>query len=321
VYAGSPLPVNPTPFEVSLAAIPGLRARAGVELARYTTFRIGGPARLLAEVSSQRALSAVLRVARVAGISVQPLGLGSNVLIPDLGLECVVVRLVGGLRGQRIHGSMVWAGAGLPLGQLARRTAQRGLLGLEALSGFPSTVGGAVFMNAGCYGTEIKDVLVAATVLDADGRRRRMSVVELEPGYRSTILQRTGGFIASALFRLRPGDGVAALARIDELNAKRWASLPSGVPNAGSIFKNPPGDFAGRLIEACGLKGRRIGGAEISEKHANVIVNRGGASANDVLDLMIEAYRAVRAQYGVALAPEIVLTGSLRRRWNEVVSG
>jgi len=315
------LPVNPTQFAASLAAIPGLEVRTGVGLARYTTFRIGGPARYFVEVPSQRALSALLRAARAQGLPVQPLGLGSNVLIPEEGLEAVVARLVGGLRRLRVHGAMVWAGAGLPLGQLARRTARRGLLGLEALSGFPSTVGGAVFMNAGCYGAEIKDGLVAATVLDADGRRHRMSVAELEPAYRSTILQRTGGFVAAALFRLRPGDGVAALARIDELNAKRWASLPSGVPNAGSIFKNPPGDFAGRLIEAGGLKGCRIGGAEISEKHANVIVNRGGATANDVLDLMLKVARAVETKDGVRLVPEIVLAGSLRERWNRALSG
>jgi UDP-N-acetylmuramate dehydrogenase len=315
------LPVNPNSFEPSLAAVPGLRVRANVPLAPYTTFRIGGPARYLVEVSSQGALAGLLRTAHSHGIRAQPLGLGSNVLFPDEGLDCAAVRLTGGLRGFRVRGPLVWAGAGLPLGQLARRLAQRGLLGLEALSGFPSTVGGAVFMNAGCYGAEIKDVLLAVTVLDAAGNRRRLTVGELEPGYRSTTLQRDGGFIASALFRLRPGDGTAALARIDELNAKRWASLPSGVPNAGSIFKNPPGDFAGRLIEACGLKGRRAGGAEISQKHANVIVNRGGASARDVLDLMIEAFRAVWAENGVALVPEIVLTGSLRRRWNEVVSG
>jgi UDP-N-acetylmuramate dehydrogenase len=318
------LPVNSTQsteFAASLAGIPGLRLRAGVGLARYTTFRIGGSARYLVEASTQRALAGLLRTARSCAVPVHPLGLGSNVLFPDEGLDAAVVRLVGGLRSHRIRGSMVWAGAGLPLGQLARRTSQRGLLGLEALSGFPSTVGGAVFMNAGCYGAEIKDVLIAATVLDAQGNRHRLSVAELEPAYRSTILQRNGGFIASALFRLRPGDGAAALARIDELNAKRWASLPSGVANAGSIFKNPPGDFAGRLIEVCGLKGRRVGAAAISEKHANVIVNRGGATASDVLGLMIEAYRQVAAKHGVKLVPEIVLTGSLRQRWNAVVSG
>jgi UDP-N-acetylmuramate dehydrogenase len=147
------------------------------------------------------------------------------------------------------------------LPQAARRAAKAGLGGLEALSGFPSTVGGAVFMNAGCYGTEIKDVLVSARVVTRDGQRQRISISELEPSYRKTNLGRSRAIVTRAHFALTPGDPKTLLARIDELNAKRWASLPSGQPNAGSIFKNPPGDYAGRLIEACGLKGARRGGA------------------------------------------------------------
>jgi UDP-N-acetylmuramate dehydrogenase len=284
-------------------------------LARYTTFRIGGPARWLIDVRSEPALLRLLRVAADLRVPIHPLGLGSNVLFPDEGLDCAVVRLVGDLKSVRVRGEWVSAGAGLALPQLARRTAQRNLLGLEALSGFPSTVGGAVFMNAGCYGTEIRDVLVTARVVDATGVVRRLRTAELEPGYRSTRLQRDGGFVTRALFRLRRGDGAAALRQIDAWNAKRWASLPSGVPNAGSIFKNPPGDFAGRLIESVGLKGEVLGGAEISAKHANVIVNRGGATAGDVLGLMQRARALVAERCAVELVPEIVLAGPLRARW------
>jgi UDP-N-acetylmuramate dehydrogenase len=210
----------------------------------------------------------------------------------------------------------VRAGGAVPLPRLARSTAQRGFLGLEAFSGFPSSVGGAVVMNAGCYGVEIKDVLISTTVLDRDGSRRRYRTAELAPSYRRTALQGAGVVVASATFQLRPGDASAAIARIEELNRKRWASLPSGLPNAGSIFRNPEGDHAGRLIEAAGLKGRRSGGAQISPKHANVIVNVRDARADDVLALMMLARTAVREAFGIELVPEIVLEGSLRERWN-----
>jgi UDP-N-acetylmuramate dehydrogenase len=168
-------------------------------------------------------------------------------------------------------------------------------------------------MNAGAYGTEIRDVLVSARVVERDGRRRRLATAELEPQYRRTSLRDTGSIVVRALFELAPGEPAALLARIDELNARRWQALPSGVANAGSIFKNPPGDFAGRLIEACGLKGERRGGAAISERHANVIVNLGGASARDVLELMKLARSRVEERHGIALEPEVQLVGELRR--------
>src|SRR5436190_1180204 len=304
------------PLAAALNTVPGLVVRPAEPLARYTTFRIGGPAEFLVDIPSQRALIAVVRLASAAAAPFHLLGLGSNVLIPDEGLPGIVGRLGGELKRARVRGDLVSAGAALPLPQLARRMAGRGLLGLEALSGFPSTVGGAVCMNAGCYGTEIKDVLVSASVVERDGTTRRMTIAELEPAYRTTALQRTGALVTRAVFRLHAGDAPAAMERIDALNKKRWASLPSGLPNAGSIFKNPEGDYAGRLIEACGLKGLSIGGAQISLKHANVIVNTGGASANDVLTLMLRSRAAVRERFGIELRPEVVLAGSLRATWD-----
>jgi len=250
-----------------------------------------------------------------AEVPLEVLGLGSNLLVPDSGAPGVVLVLRGELRRIRIRGERVSAGGGAALPHVAKRAAKVGLAGLEALSGFPSTVGGGVCMNAGCYGAEIRDTLVSVRVVERDGARRRLSTAELEPGYRSTRLQRTRAIVVRALFELRPGSPGELLARIDELNSRRWASLPSGQPNAGSIFKNPPGDYAGRLIEACGLKGARRGGAAISERHANVIVNLGGATAADVLAVMAEARAQVRDRFGVELEPEIVLLGELRERW------
>ena len=297
-----------------LAAIPGLEVRSGEPLARYTTFRIGGPAELLVTAASERALGRLL--GELGGRPFQLLGLGSNVLIPDEGLEGVVLRLAGGFRRVRLLGTAVEAGAAVPLGRLARLTAKASLTGFEALSGFPSTVGGAVYMNAGSYGTEIGDVLEWAIVFDRAGRRRRMTAAQLEPAYRRTILEGTGAIVTRARFALAAGDPEASLARIEELNRRRWSSLPSDRPHAGSIFRNPAGDYAGRLIEECGLKGRRHGGARISPKHGNVIVNDDrAAAAADVLELMLLARREVDRRFGIRLEPELVLTGSLGERW------
>ena len=243
-----------------LAEVPGLTVRAAAPLARLTTLRIGGPAELLAEIGSERALVAVLAACRAAGVPFHLLGLGSNVLVPDEGLPGVIGRLGGALKRVRIHGALVSAGAGAALAQVARRASRAGLAGLEALAGFPSTVGGAVHMNAGSYGAEVKDVLVSARVVELDGTRRRLATADLEPAYRTTILKRTGAIVTRALFELAPGDPEALVARMDELNAKRWAALPSGVPNAGSIFKNPPGRLrrpSARGLWPQGRHGRR----------------------------------------------------------------
>ena len=295
----------------SLASIPGVEVREAAPLASVATLRIGGPADLFARVDAEAALAGVLAVAADAGLALHVHGHGSNVLFPDGGMRGIVCRLRGELERVEVEGETVRAGAGVTLARLARDTAKQGLLGLEALSGFPSTVGGAVVMNAGCYGTEIRDVLTEVRVARPGRTVETLEAADLEPGYRTTNLQGTEAVVTRAEFRLRRGDGDAALERIDELNRRRWKSLPSGKPNAGSVFRNPEGDFAGRLIEACGLKGLKAGGAEISRRHANVIVNRENARAADVLELMIEAHRAVRDRFDVELRPEIVLAGEL----------
>lgn len=309
----------------TLAESPGIRIRREEPLRAHCTFRVGGPADLFVEVDSVAGLRTMRAACRAYDTPFHLLGLGSNVLFPDEGLRGFTVRLAGDFRRIETRhfetgGARVTAGAAVSLAKLARETASSGLVGLEALSGFPSTVGGAVFMNAGCYGTEISDVLETAEILGPDGSLRTVGAADLEPRYRETNLKGSGGIVTSAVFALTEGSSETAMARLDELNRKRWKSLPSGKPNVGSIFKNPDNDSAGRLIDQCGLKGETCGGARISEKHGNVIVNTGGARADDVLELMLRAYRAVETRFDVRLEPEVVLCGSLRAGWNRATA-
>ncbi len=310
---------KPSGLVGELEGVEGLEVETGVTLSGFSTFRIGGPAEFLVRLQDRSALEALLSAAGRLGLPFEILGLGSNVLFPDEGLPGVVARLTGNLASFQFQGARVVAGGGMALAKLARLAAERGLEGLEALSGFPSTVGGAVRMNAGSYGVEIQDVLVETCVVDRDGRSRCLTVQELEPSYRRTILQGSGSVVVSATFQLREGSAEKALGRIEELNRRRWASLPSGRPNVGSIFKNPEGEYAGRLIEACGLKGSCCGDAQISPRHANVIVNNGKAKAWQVLELMLTVRQAVDDRFGAQLVPEVELLGSLRNRWQEAL--
>jgi UDP-N-acetylmuramate dehydrogenase len=296
-----------------LAGVEGLSCRALQPLAPRSTLRIGGPAEVLAEASSAAALAALRRAVDRAGLPFVVLGHGANVLIPDRGLPGVVARPVGELACFEFEGQEVRAGAAVPLARLARAAVRRGLGGLEALAGFPSTVGGAVFMNAGCYGTEIKDVLLEVRLLDRRGDEVVLPAAALAAGYRHTALFESDMVVTSARFALTPGDPQELEARMDALNRRRWQSLPSGRPNAGSIFKNPEGSSAGQLLDAAGLKGATVGAAQISERHANVIVNLGGATAADVVELMAKAQRAVRGRFGIVLEPELRLLGELEQ--------
>jgi len=281
-----------------------LVVRENVPLAGRTTLRIGGPARFFVEVEDVAALSALLSWAARQGFPVLPLGKGSNLLLPDEGFHGVAFVLAGGFREVAIRSDEVVAGAGASLMAVALAAQRAGLAGVENLSGIPSSVGGAVRINAGAYGSEIFDVLSSVEVVSRDGERREVPAPEIPHGYRWSALMDSADIVASAALRLKEADPEAIRARMAEVTEKRKKALPPQ-PNAGSIFKNPPGEFAGRLLEACGLKGRRIGGAEVSERHANVIVNTGGATAADVRALMAEMQRAVKERFGVDLVPEI----------------
>jgi UDP-N-acetylmuramate dehydrogenase len=283
--------------------------REHVPLAERTTLKIGGPAALFADVEDVSALAALLRWAAAAGRPVLPLGKGSNVLVPDEGFPGVAFVLAGDFRNVEVRGTEVVAGAGASLMSLAVTAQRAGLSGLENLSGIPSSVGGAVRINAGAYGSEIFDVLSSVELVSLAGERREVPASEIAHAYRWTALMESKDLVASGALRLREADPEAIRARMAEVTAKRKAALPAQ-PNAGSIFKNPPGEFAGRLLEACGLKGRRIGGAEVSRLHANVIVNAGAAKARDVRALMDEMRVAVEARFAITLVPEIEVVPS-----------
>jgi UDP-N-acetylmuramate dehydrogenase len=277
-------------------------------LARHTTWRIGGPARYYCRARSEEGLSRVLAHADRRSLPLALLGMGSNILVADEGFPGVVVRLEGEFLEVAIEGERLTAGGGAALGGVCAAAQRAGLSGLEAISGIPSSIGGAVRINAGAYGGEIFDVLESVRLVSRRGERRPAAASEIAHGYRWTALCDSAEIVAQATLRLRAAPRPEIEAKTRAVAEKRRGALP-GEPNAGSVFKNPPDDFAGRLIEACGLKGVREGAAAISERHANVIVNRGGARAQDVLVLMRRMRDAVREKFGITLSPEVEMLG------------
>ena len=277
-------------------------------MARYTTFRVGGPADVLVNIADTREIPIALRAAKHAGVPVTLISNGSNLLVRDGGIRGLVIVLGEPFSGLRVEGQQVWAQAGARLSAVAAAAQRAGLAGLEFASGIPGTLGGGCAMNAGAYGGELKDVLVWADVL-LDGEVRRLSRDEMEMGYRSTMPLRRGAIVLSACFELRQDDPEAIQERMRDLANRRREKQPLNLPSAGSTFKRPEGHFAGVLIEQCKLKGCRIGGAQVSEKHAGFIVNVGEATAADILNLIEHVQRVVRAQTGVHLETEVRVLG------------
>ncbi len=280
----------------------------GAPLAPLTTWRIGGPARFLCRVKTETALARVLAAAANDGLPLAILGMGSNILIADAGFPGYVVRLDGDFLSVTIDGERVRAGGGAALGGVCAAAARAGLSGIEAISGIPSSIGGAVRINAGAYGGEIFDVLETVRLVSRSGERRAVEASQIRHGYRNTELVESRDIVSEAVLKLARAPREEIEAKTRSVSEKRRGALP-GEPNAGSVFKNPKDDHAGRLIEACGLKGRARGGAMISPRHANVIVNTGGASAVDVLGLMQTMRDAVAEKFSVTLVPEVELLG------------
>jgi UDP-N-acetylmuramate dehydrogenase len=281
---------------------------SGLPLARFTTWRIGGPARFFCRVKTEAGLAAALAAASADALPLAILGMGSNILVADEGFPGYVLRLEGQFLEVAIEGERLTAGGGAALGGVCAAAARAGLSGIEAISGIPSSMGGAVRINAGAYGGEIFDVLESIRLVSRSGARRVAAAAEIPHGYRWSALIESREIVSAATLRLATAPREQIQDRTRAVSEKRRGALPSE-PNAGSVFKNPEGDYAGRLVEACGLKGERSGGAVISPRHANVVVNTGNARAADVLVLMKRMRDAVREKFGVTLMPEVELLG------------
>lgn len=273
-------------------------------LSRHCTFRIGGPARYFARPQDEASLLALVGALRAAGAPFLAVGKGSNLLFPDEGYDGVVVEVGRALSACEIDGATVRAQAGISLTSLAKQTARAGLAGLEFASGIPGTLGGGLFMNAGAYGGQLSDVVESARVLGPDGEVRTVRVADGDFGYRKSPFS-TGDIVLDAVLRLTPDDADSVLARIADLDERRRTKQPLEYPSAGSTFKRPPGNYASALVDQAGLKGYRVGGAEVSEKHAGFVVNKGGATAADVLAVIRHAQETVRERFGVQLEPEV----------------
>jgi UDP-N-acetylmuramate dehydrogenase len=298
--------------------------REAEALARYSTYRIGGPATVL-HPTHQNDVGVALQLAAAEGVAWFVLGLGSNLLLPDEGLDALVIRLGKGLDELVRDGNRWRIGAGLPAPLAARRTAEAGQAGLHKFVGVPGTVGGGVYMNAGCHGGDWSEVVEQVTVIDSDGDLRVLERREIPFSYRRSGLD--GRIVVGTTVSLRPEDPAALSAELAELFRWRQQGTPFNQPCCGSVFQNPGGPSwkrkegprtAGQLIEAAGLKGFRVGAAEVSPMHANYFVNTGGATAADVRRLIEQVQRVVEEKFGVRLETEVKLIGKMGAYLNSV---
>ena len=284
---------------------PELELRVSEPMSKHTTFRIGGPAALMALPRTAVEAKAAVKAVRDLGVEPFFLGNGSNLLVADEGYPGFIIKLTWDFDGIREVNRGLETGGAVLLSRLSNALVGRGLTGLEFASGIPGSVGGAVTMNAGAYGGEMAQVLESVTFLDEAGEVCTLPASECGFGYRKSIFSQRKCLILRACFRLEQGDGYAIKARMDELAAKRREKQPLEYPSAGSMFKRPPGHFAAALIDQCGLKGLTVGGAQVSEKHAGFVVNRGGATCGDVLALVDQVKEEVLRQTGVELEMEV----------------
>lgn len=278
-------------------------------MSSHTTFKIGGKADYLITVDTKAELIEALSACKDNNIPYMMLGNGSNLLISDDGIEGAVIALSGEFKEISVDGDAITAGAGAKLSKLCTVALDNSLGGLEFAYGIPGSVGGAVYMNAGAYGGEMKDVVSSVTALTRNGELRTYAADELALGYRTSIFKANGDIILYSKYKLHSDSKEAIKARMDDFMHRRVTKQPLEYPSAGSVFKRPEGAFAGTLIEQCGLKGKTIGGARVSEKHAGFIINIGSATCDDVMDLVKLVQDTVKAETGYFLEREIIRTG------------
>lgn len=288
----------------------GMQLETDVKLSQRTTFRIGGTADYWVNISGVQGLQALLTLCKEQNIPYFVMGRGSNILASDEGFRGVILHLGNAFAEINVSGTTVTCQAGAQLGAAARIAAEHSLTGLEGLSGIPGTIGGAVYMNAGAYGTEMKDVVVSCEYLAADGTVKTMPAAELDFSYRHSAFCCNGGIVLTVTMQLQEGDPEAIHARMEELQTQRKTKQPLEYPSAGSTFKRPQGSYASMLIDQCGLKGASVGDAQVSEKHAGFVVNKGCATCADVLALCRNVREKVEAETGYILELEPILLES-----------
>lgn len=283
--------------------------RVSEPMGRHTTFQAGGPADYFLTPVKEGQIRDAVRVLKEAGTAFYIMGNGSNLLVGDKGYRGAVIQICQKMNQIEVRDKVIHAQAGALLSKIAAKALNAALTGFEFASGIPGTLGGAVMMNAGAYGKEMKQVLLSARVLKDSGVIEEVPVSEMELGYRTSIFSKSGDIVVSAEIKLETGDAGTIRANMEELKKKRVEKQPLEYPSAGSTFKRPEGHFAGKLIQDAGLRGFRVGDAQVSEKHCGFVINRGQASAADILSLMEQVSDRVFTQFGVRLELEVKLVG------------
>ena len=278
-------------------------------MSRHTTFRIGGPADVFVSPKDEKQTAEVLKAVRRSGLPFFVLGNGSNLLVSDSGFRGVVVRIYRNMSDINVNGEEICAGAGALLSAIAAAARSAELTGFEFASGIPGTLGGAVVMNAGAYGGEMKDVLTCARVLTPQGEIKTLTLPELKLGYRTSIVKEEDLVVLSAGMKFEKGDPAAIRDKMQDLQQRRVSKQPLEFPSAGSTFKRPEGYFAGKLIEDAGLRGFAVGGAKVSDKHCGFVINADHATADDVIRLIRQVSDRVYESSGVRLEPEVRFLG------------
>ena len=278
-------------------------------MGRHTTFQVGGEADYFVQ-PMERQVAPVIRLCREEGVPFQVVGNGSNLLVSDKGYRGLILAIGANMGQMELEGSVLTAQAGAMLSSAAALARREGKSGLEFASGIPGTIGGALYMNARAYGGEMKDLVKEVHAVTRDGRPVVYTAETYAGGYRTSVVRRDGAIVLSASFALKEGTVEEITARMQELRRRRQEKQPLEYPSAGSTFKRPKGDYAGRLIEVSGLQGFQIGGAQVSEKHCGFVINKGGATAQDIWMLMQHVIRTVKEKQGVVLEPEVCCIGS-----------
>ena len=296
-------------YELLCGCAGGENVRRQEPMSLHTTFRIGGPADLFVTPGSIQAVADSIRICKETQTPYAVIGNGSNLLVSDTGYRGVIIQIGRNLNQVSVNGEEIRAQAGAMLSVIAKTALSESLTGFEFASGIPGTLGGAAVMNAGAYGGEMKDVLTEVTVLTREGEIRTVPAGKLEMGYRTSLAAKNGWIILEAVLKFQKGDAEAIRGRMEELKMQRVTKQPLDLPSAGSTFKRPEGYFAGKLIMDAGLRGFTVGGAQISEKHCGFVVNKGGATAEDVRNLICAVQKKVQEEAGVKLEPEVKFLG------------